>query len=387
MINNSLEINDFSKLVSVIEKTHIHFVSQTQKQVNVALTLRNWLIGYYIVEYEQNGRDKAKYGLALIKNIATQLATKNIKGFSEMALRTNRAFYTAYPQIQQTLSVEFQTALKGEITIQQTASVIIEPKQKRRSNDLSTAETDPFLLINKLSFSHFIELLKSDSNPQRVFYEIETIKNNWTVRQLQRAINSMLYQRAQLSENIPTLSNEIIQEDLAVNTFFRSPLVLDFLGLEEKQYYTENDLEEAIINNLQSFLMEVGHGFCFEARQKRITFDNTHYRIDLVFYHRILKCHVLIDLKIGEFSHADSGQMNVYLNYYKENEMQENDNEPVGIILCASKNESLVRYATTGLSQQVFVSKYLVNLPKEEELKKIIREEQYKINQTNLKKQ
>jgi predicted nuclease of restriction endonuclease-like (RecB) superfamily len=385
MINNSLEINDFSKLVSVIEKTHIHFVSQTQKQVNVALTLRNWLIGYYIVEYEQNGRDKAKYGLALIKNIATQLATKNIKGFSEMALRTNRAFYTAYPQIQQTLSVEFQTALNGEISIQQTASVIIEPKQKRRSNDLSTPETDPFLLINKLSFSHFIELLKSDSNTQRVFYEIETIKNNWTVRQLQRAINSMLYQRAQLSENIPTLSNEIIQEDLAVNTFFRSPLVLDFLGLEEKQYYTENDLEEAIINNLQSFLMEVGHGFCFEARQKRITFDNTHYRIDLVFYHRILKCHVLIDLKIGEFSHADSGQMNVYLNYYKENEMQENDNEPVGIILCASKNESLVRYATTGLSQQVFVSKYLVNLPKEEELKKIIREEQYKINQTNLK--
>jgi hypothetical protein len=130
--------------------------------------------------------------------------------------------------------------------------------------------------------------------------------------------------------------------------------------------------------------MEVGHGFCFEARQKRITFDNTHYRIDLVFYHRILKCHVLIDLKIGEFSHADSGQMNVYLNYYKENEMQENDNAPVGIILCASKNESLVRYATAGLSQQVFVSKYLVNLPKEEELKKIIREEQYKINQTNL---
>lgn len=220
MINNSLEINDFSKLVSVIEKTHIHFVSQTQKQVNVALTLRNWLIGYYIVEYEQNGRDKAEYGLGLIKNIATQLATKNIKGFSEMALRTNRAFYTTYPQIQQTLSVEFEKAQKGEITIQQTASVIIEPEQKLRSNDLSTPETDPFLLINKLSFSHFIELLKSDSNTQRVFYEIEIIKNNWTVRQLQRAINSMLYQRAQLSENIPTLSNEIIQYKLYLTYIF-----------------------------------------------------------------------------------------------------------------------------------------------------------------------
>jgi hypothetical protein len=187
------------------------------------------------VEYEQNGQDKAKYGVALIKNIAAQLAIKNMKGFSEMALRTNRAFYLAYPQIQQTLSIEFQTALKGEITIQQTASVIIEPEQKRSSNTLSVQETDPFLLINKLSFSHFIELLKSDTQSQRVFYEIETIKNNWTVRQLQRSINSMLYQRTQLSENKPTLSDEINQETLAINDFFRSPLVLVLLGLEQNR--------------------------------------------------------------------------------------------------------------------------------------------------------
>jgi len=160
---------------------------------------------------------------------------------------------------------------------------------------------------------------------------------------------------------------------------FRNPYVLEFLGLEEKQTYQETDLEIAIINHLQSFLLELGRGFCFESRQKRITFDNTHYKIDLVFYHRILKCHILIDLKLGEFTHADAGQMNVYLNYYKENETHENDNPPIGVILCAGKNETLVKYATSGLSQKVFVSKYLINLPSEEQLKNIIEKEQDKI--------
>lgn len=151
--------------------------------------------------------------------------------------------------------------------------------------------------------------------------------------------------------------------------------MLEFLGLEEKAAYSESDLEESIITNLQNFLIEMGRGFCFEARQKRITFGNTHYRIDLVFYHRILKCHVLLDFKIGEFDHGDAGQMNMYLNYYKENEFTNSDNDPIGIILCSGKNEALVKYATMGLPQQVFVSKYLINLPSEEELQKIIEEE------------
>lgn len=164
--------------------------------------------------------------------------------------------------------------------------------------------------------------------------------------------------------------------DLKPEDVFRNPYLLEFLGLEEKPSYSETDLEEAIINHLQTFLLEMGRGFCFEARQKRITFDNTHYRVDLVFYHRILKCHVLIDLKLGEFSHADAGQMNMYLNYYKENEMHKGDGAPVGIILCAGKNETLVKYATTGLPQKVFVSKYMINLPSEKELTGIIKEEQ-----------
>ncbi len=232
------------------------------------------------------------------------------------------------------------------------------------------------LTIEKLKTKH-------DSIPDnqlmRNFYEVETIKNNWTVRELQRAMNSMLFERTGLSTNKQAvLSKNVSNKKIEAKDIFRNPLMLEFLGLEEKPEYSENDLEQAIISHLQTFLIEIGRGFCFEARQKRITFDNKHYRIDLIFYHRILKCHVLIDLKIGEFIHADSGQMNVYLNYYKENEMNKGDSPPIGIKLCASNNENLVKYATFGLPQKVFVSKYLVNLPNEEELKKIIHEEQKK---------
>lgn len=378
-MNNSIQINNISELTSIIEETHKYFVNQVQKQVNVALTLRNWLIGYYIVEYEQNGKDRASYGKALISRLSVQLKQRNLKGFSEIALRLNRSFYLAYPQIQQTLSVEFKFQNNKVCVIQQTLPVISKKRNKLLDVKAHNLSTDAGLLINRLSFSHFIELLKAENQLMRDFYEVESIKNNWTVRELQRAMNSMLFERTGMSVNKQAvlrdneLNNKTESEEL-----FRNPLILEFLGLEQKFEYTESDLEQAIINHLQTFLIEMGRGFCFEARQKRITFDKTHYRIDLVFYHRILKCHVLIDLKIGEFTHADSGQMNVYLNYYKENEMHEGDQPPIGIILAASKNENLVKYATLGLPQKIFVSKYLINLPNEQELKKIIREEQEK---------
>jgi predicted nuclease of restriction endonuclease-like (RecB) superfamily len=374
----NITINNLTHLTIIIEETHKFFLSQVQRQVNVALTLRNWLIGSYIVEYEQNGADRAEYGKAIIKNLSLQLKQRNLKGFSEIALRLNRAFYFAYPQIQQTLSVEFQNTDNKLIIIQQTMSVESKKMEKGSDETCKIPENEAVVLINRLSFSHFIELLKTDNTFMRIFYETEAIQNNWTVRELQRAMNSMLFERTGLSAKQDLIVKQLNHEKPETYDFLRNPLMLEFLGIEEKLEYTENDLEQAIINHLHTFLIELGNGFCFEARQKRITFDNTHYRIDLVFYHRILKCHVLIDLKLGEFTHADSGQMNVYLNYYKENEMQEGDNPPIGIILCASKNENLVKYATAGLPQQVFVSKYLVKLPKEDELKKIIREEQAK---------
>ena len=234
-------------------------------------------------------------------------------------------------------------------------------------------------MLNYLSFSHFIELIKHDNETKRSFYQWQSIANGWSVRELQRSANSMLYERTGLSfDKEKVIANQKKLKPILPEDFFKNPYVLEFLELKQEIDYTESELEQAIINHLQTFLIELGKGFCFEARQKRITFDNTHYYIDLVFYHRILKCNILIDLKLGEFTHADSGQMNVYLNYYSENEKQENDNPPIGLILCAGKNENLVKYATGNLPQQIFVSKYLINLPNENDLKKIIEEEQRK---------
>jgi predicted nuclease of restriction endonuclease-like (RecB) superfamily len=383
-VHINLDIHTISQLTQIIEETHYYFAHHVKKQVNVALTLRNWLIGFYIIEYEQNGTDRAEYGKALISSLSANLRQRKLKGFSEIALRLNRTFYLAYPQIQQTLSVEFPSLEKQFAIIQQTPSVELKSESEKVN---SFEGLDAALLINNLSFSHFIELLKTDNPLGRAFYEIESIKNSWTVRELQRAMNSMLFERTGLKDKLETLpANYNKKEKPGATDLFRNPLILEFLGLEEKSEYSESDLEQAIIDHLQKFLLEIGRGFCFEARQKRITFDNTHYRIDLVFYHRILKCHVLLDLKIGEFTHADSGQMNVYLNYYKDNEMNPGDQPPIGIILCASHNENLVKYATSGLSQQVFVSKYMINLPREDELKRIIKDEQDKLKQSLLRK-
>lgn len=370
------EIRELSQLVTAIEIANTYFLTQVQKQVNTALTLRNWIIGRYIVEYEQKGEDRSQYGQHLFKEICYTLKQKGLQSISERYLYICKDFYLAYPEILQTPSAKLYFTDFQLIGILRTVSA----KSKKREEVRSVTQVDYNLLLNRLSFSHFIELLKIDQPLKRHFYETEIIKNNWSVRELQRAMNSMLYERTGLSSDKESvLINHHRGSEMKPDDIFRNPYVLEFLGLEEKQTYQETDLEEAIINHLQSFLLELGRGFCFESRQKRITFDNTHYKIDLVFYHRILKCHILLDLKLGEFTHADAGQMNVYLNYYKENETQVNDSPPIGIILCAGKNETLVKYATSGLSQKVFVSKYLINLPSEEQLKKIIEKEQDKI--------
>ncbi|HUZ60654.1 MAG TPA: PDDEXK nuclease domain-containing protein [Hanamia sp.] len=365
------QINSLEILSKAIEETNQFFINRIQKQVNVAMTMRNWIIGCHIIEYEQSGKDRAKYGNKVLETLAIRLKKKGIKGLAETNLKLFRQFYNTYPQIRQTASDELnpfdlQSINIGQIPFDQSLS-----QQEAKSN-IS-------LLINSLSFSHFIELLKADTDNKRRFYETQTIKNNWGVRDLKRAIESLLYERTGLSsDKEATLKKHIVQNDVKPDDVFRNTYLLEFLGLEEKPSYSESDLEESIITNLQNFLIEMGRGFCFEARQKRITFDNRHYRIDLVFYHRILKCHCLADLKLGEFDHSDAGQMNMYLNYYKENESANGDNDPIGIILCSGKNEALVKYATMGLPQQVFVSKYLINLPSEKELQKIIEEEKEK---------
>ena len=371
-------MNTFENLTAAIQDTNTFFSNRVQKQVNVAMTLRNWLIGSYIVKYEQLGDDRATYGLMVLETLAARLKQQGLKGMGETNLKLFRQLYQFYPQIRQTLSDELKNTDLHQFIISQTASDLLYPlKTDVQSGSKNVIKAS--LLINNLSFSHFIELLKADSEPKRRFYEEQAIKNNWGVRDLKRAIESLLYERTGLSTDKETVLNQHISQNyLKPEDVFRNTYLLEFLGLEEKPSYSESDLEESIITNLQNFLVEMGRGFCFEARQKRITFDNKHYRIDLVFYHRILKTHILLDLKIGEFDHSDSGQMNVYLNYYKDNEFTNGDNDPIGIILCSGKNEALVKYATMGLPQQVFVSKYLINLPTEKELQMIIEEEKEK---------
>lgn len=365
------QINNLEILSKTIEETNQFFINRVQKQVNVAMTLRNWIIGCHIVEYEQSGKDRAKYGNKVLETLAIRLKEKGVKSLAETNLKLFRQFYTTYPQIRQTLSDELKSVDFQLIKVGQAIPNQLVSQQEVKSN-IS-------LLINRLSFSHFIELLKADSEIQRRFYEAQALMNNWGVRDLKRAIESLLYERTGLSTNKKvTLTKHLSQATLKPEDIFRNTYLLEFLGMEEKTSYSESDLEESIITNLQNFLIEMGRGFCFEGRQKRITFDNTHYRIDLVFYHRILKCHVLLDLKIGEFTHADAGQMNMYLNYYKENETQEGDNMPIGIILCSGKNEALVKYSTMGLPHQLFVSKYLINLPSEKELLLILEKERVK---------
>ena len=366
--------NNFESLIDNVYKTHCALQLNAQKTVNQNLTIRNWLIGCYIVEFEQNGEDRAKYGTCLLEEMAKQIKSKGVKGLDNRTLRSCRTFYNTYPQIWGALTPKLQKAGKetfkslpfSELSIQQTPSVELIEEYPIASE----------VLLSRLSFSHFLEILRKEDPLERLFYEVETIKNNWSVRELERAIDTALFIRTGLSKNKEAVIAKIKNlKPTQPAEVIRDPYFLEFLGLKEKSEYSETELEELILNHLQQFLIELGTGFCFEARQKRITFDNTHYRIDLVFYHRILKSHILIDLKIGKFDHSDAGQMNVYLNYYKENEMAEGDNPPIGLILCGDKRETLAKYATSGMDNNLFVSKYLVELPDKNVLEEFIRRE------------
>lgn len=368
-------MENFETLVSYIQETHIYFHNYAARQVNNAFTLRNWLVGRYLFEYEQNGLDRASYGERLYRNLAGRLKENRVKGMSFTFLHTCKQFYITYPQIVQTLTEQLPALENPLFKIVQMPSEQFKIAQNKNEGTGISVQ-NPTLFLSKVSFSHIVEFVKIDDPLKRSFFEMQTIKNNWTVKHLQREVNSLLYERVGLSTDKETLLQKLTNDSLQQFTdIIKSPYILEFLGIEEKTEFTETDLEQAIINHLQRFLIELGRGFCFEARQKRISFNNRHYRIDLVFYHRILKCHILIDLKLGEFDHADAGQMNVYLNYFKENEMTENDNAPIGIILCSHRDNALVHYATGGLPHEVFVSKYKLQLPNENELKQLIQNE------------
>ena len=364
---------NFEQLINTIESTHVQLSSQAVKQVNYLQTIRSWLIGCYIVEFEQNGEDRAAYGQQILKEISKRL--KSISGMSLTNLKLFRQFYFTYPSFGSIILKKSNPFAIGQ-TLSDQLQMINKELLGREKTEYNTLMLPIETLINTLSFSHFIELFRLDSELKRRFYEIEAVRNAWKVRELERAIDTLLFERTGLSiDKAGVIAKMTDQKLFEPKELIRNPFFLEFLGLEEKTQYSENDLETAIIDHLQQFLTELGRGFCYEARQKRITFGNTHYRIDLVFYHRILKCHVLIDLKLGKFNHADSGQMLLYLNYFRKNEMTEGDNPPVGIILCADKDDALVEYATAGLENELFISKYMLQLPDKDTLLKFIETE------------
>ena len=369
----------FLLLLENIKSTHVHLHEAAAKAINKLLTIRNWLIGYYIVEYEQKGEDRAQYGEKLLYTLAKELTSEKI---SYRHLQLCRQFYFVYPQIGQSL-----TDLLGNNQISQSVIAQLHLSNNERSiiRQSETAESErtslqvpPEQLISKLSFTHLVQLFTLTDTLQRTFYELEAIKGNWSVRELKRQINSLYFERLGLSrqpEKLAQLVHETNNTPAQPADFIKNTYAFEFLGLPQKVLITENDLEQALLDHLQEFLLELGHGFCLEGRQKRILIGDEYFFIDLVFYHRILKCHILIELKIADFNHVNAGQLNTYLNYYKAEVMRPDDQPPVGILLVTHKNDALVQYATAGLDNQLFVSKYLVQLPSKEQLENFIRNE------------
>ncbi|MFN5223853.1 MAG: YhcG family protein [Bacteroidota bacterium] len=372
---------NFDFLVSTIEQTHRHFQQQAAKAINIQLTLRNWLIGFYIVEFEQAGEDRAKYGTRLLEHLALSL---KIKGLVAAELSRCRQFYKCYPQILGTLSQELNKllpkAIAKELPLQIgtfNQNVKRTPTPTETNGDLISSKQDSDTLLLKLSFSHFAELIKVENDVARAYYELECIQGTWSVRELRRQINSLYYERSRMSQNPDKLREAIAlnSKTNAENDFIKSVYAFEFLDLNPKDVVEESDLEKALVDHLQEFMMELGHGFCLEARQKKILIGDTYFFIDLVFYHRILKCHVLVELKVDAFSHAHISQLNTYVNYYRKEVKTRLDKPPIGILLVTNKNHSLVEYATAGMNKRMFVSKYLLKLPSKELLEDFISSE------------
>ena len=347
----------FEHLTQLVEQVHNSAYSSSVKAINRFATIRNYIIGYYIVEYEQNGSDRAKYGDKLLKRLADRI---NKRGINETLLKVSRAFYNNYPQVR--LYLEGKSA-----TLSHQLS---DEKSATPSHQFATPADK---LISQLSFSHIREILTVDDPLVRFFYETECIKCCWSVKELRRQIATNLYFRAGISKK-----PELLIQRTEINTTpvltIKDPFSFEFLNLRPEAF-TETDLENALISHLQDFLLEMGKGFCFEARQKRMVIDDEYYFADLVFYNRILHCNVIVELKDDEFKHADLSQLNAYVSYYRENEMNEGDNPPIGILLCTRKGEKMVEYALAGMDNNLFVSTYMLALPDKETLQEFILSE------------
>ncbi len=342
----------FKNIKALVEASR----QQLLQTINVRIVETYFHVGKLIIEFEQQGKARAAYASNTLKTLSLKLTNEFGKGFSVDNLENMRKFYFAY-KISETVSRK---------------SVSASPSQK--SETLSRKSSMP---VFKLSWSHYLLLLRIENKAERKFYEIESISGNWSVRELKRQYDSALYERLAKSRNkkkVKELSTkgQIIK---SAEDAIKDPYILEFLSLKEHESYSENDFEYAIINKLEEFLKELGKGFLFVGRQYRITFDEDHYYIDLVFYHRILRCFILIDLKIGELKHQDIGQMQMYVNYFDEEIKEQGENKTIGIILCKNKKESIVKYTLPKNNNQIFTSKYKIYLPDKNDLKLLMEPE------------
>ena len=379
---NSIQSISFEQLAQKIITVDDSMRGVAVKTINQATTLRNWIIGCYIVEYEQNGSDRAKYGDNLLKSLEKRIGQK---GLNVTLFQLSRLFYRDYPHIGTLVSANHATALHKLPLSEIYATVSHKLPEidsfavnKKNAGKLSEQfNTPPENLVSALSFSHIRELLTIEDPLVRFFYETECIRGTWSVRELRRQIVSNLHIRIGLSEDKmkAMMLADIKAERHTPLLQIRDPYTFEFLGLQAKDVVTESDIEEALLGHLQEFLLELGKGFCFEARQKRIIIDGEYYFADLVFYNRLLHCNVIVELKNDEFRHEHIGQLNAYVSYYAENEMQPGDNPPVGILLCTHKGKKMVEYALGSMDNHLFVSTYQLQLPNRQQLEQFLMDE------------
>ena len=367
-------VSTFENLAERVKDVHNATSSVAKGAVNQLLTIRNWAIGCYIVEYEQEGRDRAKYGARLLQNLSDKLS---IKGLDRSMLNVCRLFYIRYPQICETASHKLQMMANTKYTFK---VLCLRNAIKNGSNEICDSVnhkfmTPPEVLLNHLSFSHFREILSLEDPIERFFYELECIKGTWSVKELRRQIDTKLYFRSGISKKPELLLQRIEKGGADAVLSVKNAYALDFLGLNTKDEFSETDLEQAIMDHLQEFLLEMGKGFCFEARQKRIIIDDEYYFIDLVLYNRLLHCNVIVELKVGKFRIEHAAQLNAYISYFKDCEMVDGDNPPIGILLCTEKGPKMVQYVLNGMDEKLFVSTYKLQLPDREQLENFLIKE------------
>lgn len=360
----SKTLHSFNDLASIVQTTHDAAQSSAVKAINRMQTMRNWLIGYYIVEFEQHGKDRAEYGTQLLKKLEERV---DRKGLTTTLFKWARKFYRLYPQMMENLPIPICATVMHQL----------QPIENKEDT-IGASMTHQFVtpgktIISHLSFTHLREIMTLDDPLARYFYEQECIKCTWSVRELRRQISTNLYVRAGISTNPEKLlSLPSVQGHDSTELQIRQPFTFEFLGLKAQEVVDEHDLEDALISHLQEFILELGKGFCLEARQKRIIIDDEYYYPDLVFYNRILHCGVIIEQKNEEFSYENFGQLNAYVSHYRENEMQPGDNPPIGILLCTRKGKKMVEYALAGMDNNLFVSTYMLQLPDKKTLEEFL---------------